>query len=92
VTEPGWWIFVHIIDAQGAIVAQRISLPRDDLPIATWQPDELVVLRADVPLAAPLPPGAYTLSFGFFRPTDGARMVVDGGIDGAWQVGIDVGQ
>jgi hypothetical protein len=92
VTEPGWWIFVHIIDAQGAIVAQRISLPRDDLPIATWQPDDLVVLRADVPLAAPLPPGAYTLSFGFFRPADGARMVIDGGLDGAWQVGIDLRQ
>jgi hypothetical protein len=92
VTEPGWWIFVHIVDAQGAIVAQRISLPRDDLPIATWQPDDLVVLRADVPLAAPLPAGSYTLSFGFFRPTDGARMVVDGGIDGAWQVAIDLHQ
>ncbi len=92
VTEPGWWIFVHIVDAQGAIVAQRISLPRDDLPIAAWQTDDLVVLRADVPLSAPLPPGAYTLSFGFYRPSDGARMVIDGGIDGAWQVGIAVGQ
>ncbi len=85
VTEPGWWLFVHILDANGTQIAQRVTLPRADYPIGAWKTNELVVLTGDVPLPAPLAPGAYTLEWGFYRPADGARMVIEGGVDGAWR-------
>jgi hypothetical protein len=78
-------LFVHILDANGTQIAQRVTLPRADYPISEWKKGELVVLPADVPLTTPLAPGNYTLEWGFYRPTDGARMVIDGGVDGGWR-------
>ncbi len=90
VTEPGWWLFVHVLDANGTQIAQRVTLPRADYPISEWKKGELVVLPADVPLTTPLAPGNYTLEWGFYRPTDGARMVIDGGVDGGWRTSIKI--
>ncbi len=90
VSEPGWWLFVHLLDSNGAQIAQRVSVPRLDYPIAQWERGELVVLNADVPLTTPLSPGEYTLELGFYRPADGARMVIDGGVDGGWRTAVTI--
>jgi hypothetical protein len=88
VTEPGWWLFVHLVDADGNGVSQRATVPRGDYAIASWQVGELVIIPADLALPADLPAGAYTLQLGFYRPSDGARMVVDGFADGTWSTAI----
>ncbi len=84
VSEPGWWLFVHILDAKGIKVAERATPPRTDYPIARWQAGEQVVVNADIPVI--LPAGDYTLVLGFFRPSDGARMIIDRSNDGTWSV------
>lgn len=59
--------FVHLVDAQQRTVAQRDTLLRqDEYQSSRWQPDELVVDRADLPLP-PLEPGLYTIKIGVYR-------------------------
>lgn len=84
VSEPGWWLFVHVIDQNGQKVAERATPPRNDYAMARWQTGESVVVNADIPTV--LPAGDYTLVLGFFRPRDGARMIISGSDDGSWRV------
>lgn len=86
VTEPGWWLFVHLVNADGVVVSQRATLPRTDYPIDQWQAGELILIPADIDLPQDLAAGTYTLQIGFYRPSDGARMVITPGSDGAWQL------
>lgn len=65
VSEPGWWLFVHLLDAQGNKVAERATVPRSDYAITTWPAGQQVVVNADLPVS--LPAGDYTLELGF-RP------------------------
>ncbi len=88
VSEPGWWLFVHLIDAQGNKVAERATVPRSDYAIATWQAGEQVVVNADLP--ASLPAGDYVITLGFFRPSDGARMIISNSNEGSWQIPISI--
>lgn len=88
VSEPGWWLFVHIIDQNGQKIAERATVPRNDYAIADWQAGELVVVNTDIP--AIIPAGNYTLELGFFRPHDGARMIVNGSNDGTWRVPFSI--
>lgn len=88
VSEPGWWLFVHVLDATGQKVGERATVARSDYPIADWRIGEEVVVNADMPLD--LPAGDYTLVIGFFRPQDGARMIISGSTDGSWQVPFQV--
>lgn len=60
-------VFVHLIDAQGEIVAQQDRPPfHGRWPTPVWQPGE--VLRDTFELALPdsLPAGRYGLRFGFY--------------------------
>lgn len=90
VTEPGWWLFVHLVNADGVVIAQRTTAPRTDYPISAWQPGELVLIPADVDLPAGAAAGTYTIRLGFYRPSDGARMVVAGASDGEWQTQVQL--
>jgi hypothetical protein len=67
-------LFVHVVDAQGNVVAQRDAIMRqDEYPATRWRPDELVIDRADLPLPA-LPPGSYRLDIGVYRMETGERL------------------
>lgn len=67
-------LFVHLIDAGGNRVAQRDApLRQDEYPSSRWQPGEIVVDRADLPLPA-LPPGRYDLRIGVYRMDTGERL------------------
>lgn len=89
VSEPNWWLFVHLFDANGTKVTERANPPRPDYPIAEWKAGELVFVNADLPIP-PLPAGEYTIVVGFFRPSDGARMIISGSDNGTWQLPITI--
>jgi hypothetical protein len=89
VSEPNWWLFVHLIDANGTKITERANPPRPDYPIAEWKAGELVFVNADLQ-TPPLPAGEYTIVVGFFRPSDGARMIISGSDNGTWQLPITI--
>lgn len=89
VSEPNWWLFVHLFDAHGNKISERANQPRADYPIAQWRPGELIVVNTDLPIPT-LPAGDYTIVAGFFRPSDGARMIISGSDNGTWQLPITV--
>ncbi|MBP6788754.1 MAG: hypothetical protein KA170_14275, partial [Candidatus Promineofilum sp.] len=66
-------MFVHLLDATGAIVAQDDGL---GYPPHTWQPGDRFLQLARLPLPADLPPGDYTLQFGLYDRATGARWPV----------------
>ena len=66
-------MFVHLLDASGAIVAQDDGL---GYPPLTWQPGDRFVQVARLPLPPDLPPGDYTLQFGLYDRADGRRWPV----------------
>ncbi len=72
-------LFVHVYDAAGQRVAQRdLPLRYGDYPTSRWQPGELVIDRADMPLPA-LPPGAYRLLIGLYDAETGAPLPTEDG-------------
>jgi 4-amino-4-deoxy-L-arabinose transferase-like glycosyltransferase len=69
-----YFIYVHLLNAQGDTVAQRDAPPwQGRFPTSTWQPGSMVADVNDVPLPASLPPGDYTLEIGMFNPLTNAR-------------------
>lgn len=76
-------IFVHVLDGQGNLVAQRDSMPRDNaLPTSLWPPGELIDDTHVVPLPPDLPAGEYRVVVGVYVWQTGERLPVtkaDGG-------------
>ncbi|MEI7646297.1 MAG: glycosyltransferase family 39 protein [Chloroflexales bacterium] len=73
-TGVDYTLFIHVIDASGARVAQRdLPLRYDDYPSSRWRADELVIDRADMALPS-LPPGDYRLIIGLYNPANGAAL------------------
>ena len=82
--DQNYAIFLHLLDAQGRIVAQRDTLIRAyDYPTSRWQPGELVVDLADLYIPPELPDGAYRLEFGAYDMQSMARLPIDGEPSGA---------
>ena len=72
-------LFVHVYDAAGQRVAQRdLPLRYGDYPTSRWQPGELVIDRADMPLPA-LSPGTYRLLIGLYDAETGATLPTEDG-------------
>lgn len=72
--------FVHVLDATGALVAQRDSPPRDgEFPTSYWQPGDHVADRKVIDLPDGLPAGTYTLEFGLYDPRTLGRLPVVAG-------------
>lgn len=68
-------LFVHLKDASGATVAQRDAIVRqNDYPTSRWQPGELAMDMADLPLPAGLAPGAYQVQIGLYEMDTFARL------------------
>ena len=68
-------VFVHVLNAQGEVVAQH-----DGLPVLwrygtdEWKPGEPVIDFHQVPIDANVPPGDYTLQVGLYDDGTGARV------------------
>lgn len=72
-------LFVHLYSAAGERIAQRdLPLRYEDYPTTRWQPGELVIDRADLPLP-PLAPGEYRLELGLYDAATGASLPPEGG-------------
>jgi 4-amino-4-deoxy-L-arabinose transferase-like glycosyltransferase len=65
--QPNLVVFVHILDPQGALVAQHDGVPDEGRrPTPFWQPGIVVSDTHSVVLPSDLAPGEYTLSVGMY--------------------------
>lgn len=71
-------VFVHLIDANGKLVAQRDGEPVGDLRITTtWRAGEIIADNYGVLIEPGTPPGEYKLVLGMYRVDNGARLRID---------------
>jgi hypothetical protein len=65
-------VFVHVVDANGEIIAQQDSMPqRDSYPTSLWADSEYVL---DSYAFVNLPTGDLRLRVGLYLPADGSRL------------------
>lgn len=68
-------VFVHLLNAQGQLVAQDDGIPVLWLyPTDAWQPGQVVVDVHEFAVDAKLPPGQYTLQAGLYDDGTGVRL------------------
>jgi hypothetical protein len=73
-------VFVHVLDAQGRIVAQVDAPPAQGArPTTGWLPPEVITDRHVLQLPEALPAGSYVLTAGLYDPRTGARLAASGG-------------
>jgi hypothetical protein len=69
--------FLHLVNAEGSLVAQSDTLPAQGFfPTSAWQPGDTVLSQHTLSLTSGLPAGSYTLLAGLYRPEDGSRLSV----------------
>jgi hypothetical protein len=68
-------VFVHLLGADGSLLAQSDVLPADGYyPTSAWQPGQVVLSHHSLQLPPDDLLGAYTLLVGLYRPDDGVRL------------------
>jgi hypothetical protein len=78
-TATRYTVFVHLLDANGRIVAQNDSEPRDgQFPTSTWEPADVVTDSHRLSLAG-IPGGRYRVEVGLYQPSTGRRLRVANG-------------
>lgn len=76
--KDAYTIFVHLADANGAVVADADSPPSQGLyPTNRWLPGETVRDRHTLKIPADLAPGNYTLVIGMYTPATGVRLPIE---------------
>jgi uncharacterized membrane protein len=82
-TSTGYTTFVHLVDEEGALVAQSDGIPgKGVLPSTAWAPGEIIPDPRLISLPADMPQGIYTLLAGLYDATNGRRLsVTDGNAD-----------
>jgi hypothetical protein len=74
-TDSDYTVFVHILDANGQIVAQADQQPRNGAyPTSLWTPGEFVVDT----YSFNLPAGTYSAEIGLYASETGERLAVAG--------------
>lgn len=77
-------VFVHLLDAQGALLAQADGPPvGGDYATSLWEPGERILDGRSIPLPANAPPGPYAVRMGFYLLETGDRLTL---ADGSSQV------
>ncbi len=75
-------LFVHLIDGQGNIVAQRDQIPLGGArPTMGWAPGEVVTGSLDLSIGAGVPPGDYSIRIGWYDAQTGERILLAEGGD-----------
>jgi len=65
--DRDYTVFLHVVDAQGNVVAQHDSQPRSGAyPTSLWMPGEIVEDEHIVPIPDAIPPGEYHLLTGLY--------------------------
>jgi hypothetical protein len=91
--DRGYYSFVHLVDAEGQIVAQEDGVPgQGKRPALGWLPGEYLVDARTLTLPSDLAEGEYRLEVGLYDPvTDlrlGERVVLQAGL---WVTAADKG-
>ncbi len=69
--------FVHLIDANGNLRAQRDQIPgAGTLPTTSWVKNEYLVDVYDIDLPRDVPPGEYTIRVGMYDAKNNSRLNV----------------
>jgi len=72
--------FVHLVDANGQIVAQSDQPPLGGfIPMTEWRTGQSIVDTVFLIPPDPLPTGRYELRVGLYDPTNGERPAIAGG-------------
>ncbi len=75
VMDVSYYVFVHVLAADGTLVAQSDGVPADWTRRTTgWLPGEFVIEERALPLPADLQPGDYALWAGLYDPATGQRL------------------
>jgi hypothetical protein len=70
-------LFVHVLDAAGALVAQHDGVPVGGfLPTRAWRPTLAVRDKIEIPLPSNLPRGEYRVVTGLYDSVTLARLPV----------------
>jgi len=81
-TAGNWKVFVHLVDDQGAPIAQGDAYPLGGTALTTtWQPGEVLVDTYPIRLPADLSPGTYRLNIGFYDEATDERLPLSPGVD-----------
>ncbi len=81
-------VFVHVLDAQGNLIAQQDNMPvHDQLLTSCWQPGEHVADPYTLALPAGGAPPA-SVEVGLYRLDTGARLTRDDGAGTTWSINL----
>ena len=70
-------VFVHLLDAQGKVIAQRDTEPMADLaPTTTWKAGETIVDLHGIVLPANVQPQSLRIAVGLYNPDTNERLTV----------------
>ncbi len=91
--EKDYTVFNHLLDVQGARVAQQDDPPANRFyPTSQWRPGEVIVDRHTIVLPADAPPGDYQLAVGLYELATMQRVPVPGGGDAVVLAPIVIGR
>ena len=72
-------VFIHMLDASGALVAQRDAEPEGGAaPTTSWLPREIISDPYSIELPGTLAPGEYALEVGLYQAASGKRLPIVG--------------
>jgi hypothetical protein len=74
--DTNYQVFVHLVDADGELVAQSDRLNPGDFPTKNWPTDRYVRDAHELALPAGLEPGSYRLRVGLWLAEEGERLPV----------------
>jgi hypothetical protein len=72
--EINYQVFVHVLRADGVLVAQSDKLNPGEFPTRQWPLDKYVLDHHQIQLPTDLPPGDYIISTGLWVQTEGWRL------------------
>ncbi len=77
--DTSYSVFLHLLDSNDQIVAQRDAPPGgQELPTNTWLPGEVVTHEHVIQPESPLQPGVYNLVVGIYDPVSWQRLTLAG--------------
>ncbi|HLF26799.1 MAG TPA: hypothetical protein VJG32_10710 [Anaerolineae bacterium] len=79
-TETSYKVFVHLVNAEGRVVAQADAAPVNGArPTTGWLPGEVIADRYAITLPGDLAPGEYRIVAGMYDPESNARLKTTAG-------------
>ena len=80
--NESYTVFVHLLDADGRVIADADSPPFSGLfPTDRWQVGEALRDRHTLKIPSDLALGNYAVEIGMYLPATGARLPIDGAAD-----------